>query len=172
MFCIQKYRFTSARYNEFYYKLISTTNTTLGLVNTPMLRSFCHLPAFLSNKILSTPREAASEILKVLKKVDSGQNCLYFVRSSPAMDRLSRFISKYNEDKEIDAADEVECLYRDILKSLPKSTLIDICKCLDTPTMNPKGAIMSATKLQVEHVDAKANALKLIKNDVMEAMHS
>ena len=142
----------------------------LGLVNTPMLRSFFSPPALLRRKLLLTPREAACNILRVIKRMDDDQHCSYFVGATPAKKRLSRFLPKdvVSSDNGMDNLAEVESLYHDAFKSLPHSTLMSISKSLDVPITELKTKMRSHSS--IENMDTRIDALKMIKNDIMLAM--
>ena len=135
-----------------------------------MLRSFLSPPAFLLKRILLDPREAACNILHIIKKMDNDPDCLYFVGTTPAMKRLSRFIPKNIENgSEKDIMDEVENIYCDTLKSLPPSTLTSITKSFDTSILGLKRT-MKLHSNSVENVDMKLDALKRIRNEFLLAM--
>ena len=135
-----------------------------------MLRSFFSPPALFGRKLLLTSREAAGNILRVIKKMDDDQHCSYFVGAPPAEKRLSRFLPKdvVNSGNGMDNVAEVENLYLDTLKSLPHSTLMSISKSLDVPITELKTKMRSHSS--IENIDSKINALKMIKNDIVLAM--
>ena len=133
-----------------------------------MLRSFFSPPTFLLNRILLHSCEAAKNILEVINKMDGelDQDCLYFVGATAATDRLCRFIRKPATNIKPNAFDEVECLYHDALKSFPKSTLMEISKCMRSPSLNLKKTRRD------KNMERRKLAIERIQKDIALALQS
>ena len=128
-------------------------NVHPGLVDTPMLRGFLSPPRFLSGILLS-PLEAACGVLRgALINCDED---FYSVGCMPAPHRISRYLRNTHDSLEV----ESELLYKDMLQSLPRSTLIKLYDLLSS---------FSAKELQerlVPHSDVRSRKPRMGSDDM------